>query len=181
MALLAHLGIERAHFGARDARDWRGMVERHPDVVGSLTLVLPDEISSEVLAPIASRVMAVLGDQGEISMSTQGAMFEILEAPVLTLRGYEAQPTSDAIADRTLAVQTSMCGFLERNASLPPLAFAGDARGEVAGVRYEIAGSGPPLVLLPQGLAPSQWGLLLPELSERYATIVVGGAGFGVG
>ena len=50
----------------------------------------------------------------------------------------------------------------------------------MAGISYQIRGSGPPLVLLPLGFAPSQWEPLLPTLSKRYCTITLGGAELGV-
>jgi SAM-dependent methyltransferase len=40
-------------------------------------------------------------------------------------------------------------------------------------------GSGPPLLLLPLLLAPSQWEPLAPALSEHYCTIALGGAFLG--
>src|SRR5439155_8943013 len=52
--------------------------------------------------------------------------------------------------------------------------------GEVAGISYHIGGSGPPLVLLPLGVAPSQWEPLVPRLSERWCTITLGGAYLGM-
>ena len=48
-----------------------------------------------------------------------------------------------------------------------------------AGISYRIRGAGPPLVLLPMFLAPSQWEPLAPRLSERYCTITLGGAALG--
>ena len=52
--------------------------------------------------------------------------------------------------------------------------------GEVAGISYRIEGSGPPLVLLPLGVAPSQWEPLVPRLRERWCTITLGGAYLGM-
>ena len=74
-----------------------------------------------------------------------------------------------------------MLGFLSRftaagaakSVSLP------DGEGEVAGIFYRIRGVGPPLVLLPLFLTPSQWEPLMPALSERYCTITLGGAALG--
>jgi hypothetical protein len=43
-----------------------------------------------------------------------------------------------------------------------------DGEGEIADISYSIRGSGPPLVLFPLGLAPSQWQPLLPLLGARY-------------
>ena len=51
-----------------------------------------------------------------------------------------------------------------------------EGEGEIAGISYRIRGVGPPLVLLPMFLAPSQWEPLVPRLSERYCTITLGGA-----
>ena len=51
--------------------------------------------------------------------------------------------------------------------------------GEFAGISYRISGSGPPLVLLPLALAPTQWDALLPVLSQSYCTVVLGGANLG--
>src|SRR5947208_1613917 len=39
--LLAHLGLDQAHFAARLDNDWTGLVLRRPELVTSLTLVCP--------------------------------------------------------------------------------------------------------------------------------------------
>ncbi|MEE8518947.1 MAG: methyltransferase domain-containing protein [Dehalococcoidia bacterium] len=179
MQVLAHLGIERAHFAARGIPDWRGIVERHPDAVASLTLMTPDRIPKDAIEPIAPKVMAVIGDQGPMSLAAQEVMFEVLDASCTTLRGYEVFPWTDAAKDRHDAVLTSVLGFLERSKELPDLNVTGQASGQVAGVSYTIAGSGPPLVLLPLGLSPSQWEPIMPGLSEHYTTVKLGGAYLG--
>jgi ubiquinone/menaquinone biosynthesis C-methylase UbiE len=51
--------------------------------------------------------------------------------------------------------------------------------GEVAGISYHVQGTGPPLLLLPLGLAASQWEPLLPRLNARYCTIRLGGPWLG--
>jgi len=51
--------------------------------------------------------------------------------------------------------------------------------GEVEGISYRVQGAGAPLVLLPLGLAASQWEPLLPRLSAQYCTITLGGAVLG--
>ena len=55
-----------------------------------------------------------------------------------------------------------------------------EAEGEVAGISYRIRGTGPPLVLMPLSLAPSQWDLLIATLSARYCTLSLGGPLLGV-
>jgi len=54
-----------------------------------------------------------------------------------------------------------------------------ESEGEVAGISYRIRGVGPPLVLLPLFLTPSQWEPLVPALSERYCTLTLGGTALG--
>ena len=85
---------------------------------------------------------------------------------------------ADVVADRSDDIGSTMMNFLERidppeGGKVVPLT---DGDGEIAGISYRIRGSGPPLVLLPLWLSPSQWEPLVPRLSERYYTITLGGA-----
>jgi ubiquinone/menaquinone biosynthesis C-methylase UbiE len=48
--------------------------------------------------------------------------------------------------------------------------------GSVAGVSYRASGEGPPLVLFPLGLSPSQWAPVVDRLGRDYCVIQVGGA-----
>ena len=52
-----------------------------------------------------------------------------------------------------------------------------EPEGEVEGITYRAEGSGPPLLLFPLDLAPSQWDPLLAELTARFS--VQSGAGAG--
>jgi len=54
-----------------------------------------------------------------------------------------------------------------------------EEQGEIAGISYRMRGSGPPLVLLPLFLAPSQWEPLVSRLSQQYCTITLGGVELG--
>jgi ubiquinone/menaquinone biosynthesis C-methylase UbiE len=99
----------------------------------------------------------------------------------LTLQDYLDFNWADVIADHTDFIGTAMLYFLslmDQKLELQPVALP-PGEGEVAGISYRILGSGPPLVLLPLVLAPSQWEPLLSRLSERYCTIVLSGAELG--
>src|SRR5260370_24878293 len=50
-----------------------------------------------------------------------------------------------------------------------------EQQGEAAGISYRVRGAGPPLVLMPLDLAPSQWEPLIPQLGTCYCTITLGG------
>ncbi len=180
--LLQHLGIQRAHFAGRTASDWRGLVGAHPEVIASLTLLCPDATPPDALRAVAPRLLTVMGDRGGTSVErVRRAMGDLPEAGVVTLDDYSMAAWSDVVADRTEEVEAALVGLLEQpgHSPQPGVASPGEDHGEVAGISYRIRGSGPPLVLLPLALAPSQWDSLLPKLSERYCTITLGGAELG--
>jgi SAM-dependent methyltransferase len=179
--LLQHLGIAQAHVAARLTADWGGLAATHPEVFASLTLVCPTAMDTEVLRPLAARLLVVTGDQGEPAAAVRSAMTALPGATLVTLRDYFGHPRADILADRTAEIGAPMLAFLARlgqerrltTAALPA------ETGEVAGIFYRIQGAGPPLLLLPLGLAPSQWEPLLPRLGEHYCTITLGGAVLG--
>ena len=89
-------------------------------------------------------------------------------------------PWSDLASERGAEIGTAMLDFLNRfeqgksvTITLPP------QQGEIAGISYRIRGAGRPLVLMPLDLAPAQWEPLIPQLSERYCTITLGGPALG--
>jgi ubiquinone/menaquinone biosynthesis C-methylase UbiE len=179
--LLRHLGIAQTHVAARVTADWAGPVAAHPEVFASLTLVCPTALDVEALRPLAARLLVVTGDRGDSVDPVQGAMASLPGATLVTLRDYFAHPRADLLADRTEEIGTPMLAFLarlEQARPLPTVPLPADA-GEVAGISYRIRGAGPPLLLLPLGLAASQWEPLLARLGERYGTITLGGAALG--
>src|SRR5215471_2804727 len=183
LQLLQHLGIERAHVAARGGGDWGGLAAKHPDCIASLTLICPRGMDPSTLSTLAPRLLVLAGDQGRPDEIVRQAVGNLQEATLITLRDY-VSPTiyADVVADRTADIGTAMLDFLARmdqvsgtkTRSLP------GGEGEVAGISYRIRGSGPPLVLLPLGVAASQWEPLIPRLSERWCTITLGGAYLGM-
>jgi SAM-dependent methyltransferase len=87
---------------------------------------------------------------------------------------------ADMVADHAGSIESALTGFITRNNLRDTArdAFTPSAeieQGEIANLTYRMQGSGEPLLLLPLGLAPSQWEPLLPTLSERVRTIVLSG------
>jgi SAM-dependent methyltransferase len=179
--LFQHLGIARAHVAARVTGDWSGCVATHPESIASLTLVCPTELEPSALQGIAPRLMVLSGDQGRPAEVIHGVMTALPAATLVTLRDYYGHPRADVVAERPEEIGTALLTFLARLEQAHPLSpvsiRAGE--GEVAGISYRVRGAGPPLVLLPLGLAPTQWDALLPRLSARYSTITLGGACLG--
>ena len=180
--LLEHLGLPEAHVAACRPEDWEGFVSRHPDRVASLTLVCPHTMDTTPLRPVASRLVVIMGDQGPPVARIRQSLATVPDATLIALHDYVAQGWSDVIADRLEEIGTAMGEHLrrmDRQRQSRAVAIP-EGEGHVAGLSYRIRGTGPPLLLLPLGLAPSQWEPLLATLSARYCTITLGGAALGM-
>jgi hypothetical protein len=171
--LLRHLGADQAHFAGRLPRDWVGLATKYPEVVSSLTLI--GGFDPHAVEHLASRLLVITGEYGPSAEAARNAAPRLPGAQLLTLRDYDLQGWSDVAAERAGELGNKLLEFLGR-VSAPPSIAPGQQEGEAAGISYRIHGAGPPLVLLPMFLAPSQWEPLLARLSEQYCTITAGGA-----
>jgi SAM-dependent methyltransferase len=179
--LLQHLGIDQAHFAGRTPGDWTGLANTYREVCSSLTLVGPGGIASHNVSSLASRLLVFTGDKEPSAERNRRVMENLPGARHVTLHDYAMLGWTDIVADRTDEIGSAMLHFLAQHATpagatAVPLA---DGQGEFAGISYRIRGAGPPLVLLPLFLAPSQWEPLVPMLSQNYCTITLGGVELG--
>ena len=179
--LFQHLGIDRAHVAGRSPNDWRGLATTFPEMVASLTLLGPMIVDPQNIAHLASRLLVITGDQGPTAENVRAAMARLEKSSVVFLPGYSLLGWSDLVADRPDEISSALLQFLGQVASPPArdVAPPAEKEGEIAGISYRIQGWGPPLVLLPLFLAPSQWDPLVNRLSERYCTITLGGTELG--
>jgi ubiquinone/menaquinone biosynthesis C-methylase UbiE len=177
--LLRHLGVDQAHFAGWLPQDWGGLVTKYPQVILSLTLV--NRFDRRLVESVSAKLLVVTGDRGTAADTVRNAMRGVPGVQHAELSGYDMLGWSDVAGERTREFADAMLEFLSRftapgaakSVSLP------EGEGEVAGVSYRIRGVGPPLLLLPLFLTPSQWEPLIPALSERYCTITLGGAALG--
>jgi len=178
--LLQHLRVDRAHFAGCMSRDVAGLAVSHPDVVASLTLVCPWGLKPAALRPVSSRLLLITGDHGQPAQEVHRAAAGLPGARLINLRDYFSPLWADVIADRTAEAGAAISQFLSGIQPQPMQLVPNETEGEFADLSYRIRGSGAPLVLLPLGLAPSQWGPLITLLSEHYYTITVTGAALGM-
>src|SRR4029077_20938976 len=179
--LLQHFGIERAHIaagGPPPLKDWHSLATLHPERVASLTLISPPMLDTAPLAGLASRILIVAGDRGSLADGAAKFVKSLPRVSAHVLRGYEWLPWSDVIADRGAEIGAAMLDFLDRH-PLPAVRLS-EPEGEVGGVTSRFLAAGPPFVLMPLSLAPSQWDPLIATLSARYCTISLGGPLLGV-
>ena len=180
--LLKHLGIDRAHVAGAVPGDWRSLATSHADRLASLSLVCPTGFDPSAVASMASRVLVFHGDRGPTAERVRAGVARVPEAELVTLADYAGLPFADVAAERGNEIGPRLLTFVERLDQKRPTSSVALApgSGEVAGISYRIEGSGPPLVLLPLSLAPSQWDPLLPRLREHFCTIALGGPHLGI-
>ena len=174
--LLRHFGVDQAHFAGWLAQDWSGLVAKYPQVISSLTLV--NRFERRLVEPVSAKLLVITGDRGPTAEIVRNAMRGVPGVQHVELSDYNMLGWSDVAGERTREFADAMLEFLSRFTA-PDAAKAvslPEGEGEVAGISYRIRGAGPPLVLLPLFLTPSQWEPLIPALSERYCTITLGGA-----
>ena len=168
-----YLGIDRAHIAAGQlmARDWLGLATRNAERVASLSLVSPRPIPE--LRTLHCPVFVLAGDKGPNADASVKALAQVPNAGSHVLLGYECLPWADIIADRNAEIGPAIAAFLDVN-TIPPISLP-EVESEISGITYRVRGNGPPLVLMPLDLAPSQWEPLIEQLSTRYCTICLGG------
>lgn len=176
-ALFKHLALERAHVAGGYALDAVSLARALPEAIASMTLVCPFRLPSDPFQPFQERILFISGDSGPNASTVPRVLVDLPKASSLRLRDYADAAWADAIADRRAEIEPALLGFLKQTA-------VSDVRldngaGEAAGISYQIAGSGPPLVLLPLSLARSQWEPISQTLAQHYTTITLGGAFLG--
>ena len=176
--LFAHLGLRRAHIAGGYALDAVTLARALPDAIASITLVCPYRLPSEPFARLGDRVLFVYGDSGPNSTSVPRVLAELPRARSFQLRDYADAAWADAVAERRAEIEPVLLDFLALGQDVAPVPLDAGV-GTCAGITYRVAGSGPPLVLLPLSLARSQWDPLLETLSTRYTTVLLGGAHLG--
>ncbi len=181
--VLQHLNLTRVHVAARIAADWEGFVMGHPDALASVVLVCPRGMNPEALSAVSSRLCVIAGEHGRAADTLRRVMTRFPEATLTTLPGYEhPTPYADIAADCTDTLASALLTFLaqrEQQHPVPPVAVP-EGEGDVGDIMYRVRGAGPPLVLLPLSVAPSQWEPIIPQLSQRYCVITLGGAALGM-
>ncbi len=182
-ALLQQLGLERVHVAACMSGDWGEFVTKHADCIHSLTVVAPhlNQGIPDGLNAFQSPAMVIAGDQGAPALRARELAARFWNGELFELSDYSSPMWADTIADRTADITEALCEFLARAESAHALSTVAlpQGEGDIAGIHYHIRGAGPPLVLLPLSMAPSQWEPLVSRLSDRYCTITLSGAHLG--
>jgi SAM-dependent methyltransferase len=179
-ALLGHLGIERCHVGGCMSGDWGELIAAPGIDVTTLTLICPmlNEGLPDGLEQLQAPTLIVTGDWGAPAARAKRLADAFANSTLVTLADYASPIWADPLADRTEEIYPAVTAVLDQSA----LSDAGLSAqsGEVAGLTYDIQGAGPPLLLLPLALAPSQWQPIQDRLRAHFCTITVRGPMLGM-
>lgn len=178
LAVFDALGLHRAHLATQSPGDIATLVEQAPDRIGGIVLLAPPRIDPSPFLPHAEKLLYVAPGGGTLSRTAKTVQSRLLGAKHATLEGYDAESWSDIAADRP-----DIADLITRHLSglEPSNSIAGeDSHGEIAGIRFDASGTGPPLVLTPLAFAPSQWQPVLPELAKKFRVIALSGSHLGM-
>ena len=176
-AVLDELNLDRIHLVGWASTDWGPMLNRHGNRVETLTLAFP---SLRLGTPdaIDCPVLGFVSDQGNGPINTTRLEARASDVEIVEFAGYNAALWNDVIADNASTFEHRIRAFLDRH-PLPNTSLK-TQRGQVGGIHYSTQGDGPPIVVLPIGLVPSQWDSVIPALAENYSVISLGGAPLGM-
>ncbi len=183
VALMDHLGLQQAHVATQIPGDLAELAQTAASRLGGVVLLAPTRLDGASFSGVADRLLMISGETGLTVGTTTRAQSLLPTARRHVLAGYEAAGWSDVVADRAGEVAAEVTQFLgivaPRIAMASIGAGSGPVRGECAGLTFNVHGEGPPLMLLPFFLAPSQWGPAIDALAKRFTVIEVGGPHIG--
>jgi len=174
-SLMQHLQLETACFATQIPGDIADLAAQFPERITGLVLCVPTRLDTRPFQHVAPRLLMISGEAGLSAGTSRRALAQLPGAQEHILPGYNAQGWSDVVADRTTEVVGAMISFLRNSCDGLSIAGPPATSGTHSGLSYRVAGQGPPLVLLPFLLAPSQWEPALVELGQHFAVIQVGG------
>lgn len=177
--LYQHLGLKQAHVGAGGS-DWQTLANNYPELLTSLTLICPGTPNPENLQHLDDNLLVFTGASGDEAARELSLIKTVSNGSLTSLDN--VAPWSDILADNADSVLSTMLPFLARTTrpDLPVLSGRDGEVGQVAGITYYIQGAGPPLILFPLGLIPSQWEPIMAHLAKHYCTITLGGDKIGM-
>ena len=183
LALLDHLGLQRAHFAAQMPGDLADLARDCPERIAGLVLCVPTRLDPAPFAKAAARLLMISDEHGMSFGVTARAVARLPGAERRILGGYDAPGWADVVTDRGEEIGRLMAEHLletvTRDAGAGTPAGATAREGLYAGISYRIEGTGPALILLPFFLAPSQWDPVVDTLARQFTVIRLGGAHVG--
>ena len=112
MALLTHLGIERAHVAGRSMSDLQELITVQLQAIASLALICPAFLPLHALEPLQDQLLLFTGDQPFDGERTINALSHLPRCTSEIVVGYTSLLWSDIVADCTDRLETALRQFL---------------------------------------------------------------------
>ena len=175
--VMSHLQVDAAHLAASAPMELGEYIATNVEAVSSLTLINASRFPLDVLHSISDRLLAFSGDGGLCGDAMQRVKPALSGAEIVEFGDYPTAVWTDMAADHADVIGESMCAFVRRQDLRRPATrlSASFREGTVAGISYEITGTGPVILLFPAGLAPSQWDPVIESLRAEFTVVRLGG------
>jgi SAM-dependent methyltransferase len=179
--LMSALGLEVAHFGTSAPMELATLINERPVAVASLSLLNASRFPLAALSGMADRMVVFTGDAGLCGEACQAARPSIAGAKFVEFEAYPSAIWTDMAADQADRISDEMLRFLDKQDAARPATHLTNNKnkGSIAGITYEVTGTGPALLLFPAMLAPSQWDPVVDRLSKSFAVVRLGGPHLG--
>ncbi|MBT6273454.1 MAG: class I SAM-dependent methyltransferase [Chromatiales bacterium] len=175
--ILDQLGIGQTHLGAWGSADWGPLISEFPDRFVSMTLPFA---ALRLGTPDSMRhpILAFASDQGTGPINSARLLERAPHAQLNVFEGYPAPLWNDLIVDHADRIETDMRALFAEH-PIDSVDLDGQ-EGQVGDIRYRAQGNGPPVIVLPIGLVPSQWGPVTAALARDHCVITLRGASLGM-
>ena len=177
---LAELDITRAHVAfTTNPSDMLRLLAAAPELPASVTAIAPFG-TPDLMRDAPWPLTAVLGQKGvPPAMAARAAMLSWPDVVTYDLPSeYEVFGWDDLVADQAGLIVGAIRSAVSRAAAIPAVDLPSGDR-MVEGIRVRTEGSGPPLILLPAGIAPTQWDAAVRELAESFTVVRLTGPHLG--
>jgi SAM-dependent methyltransferase len=179
--VLKQLGIERAYFAGSIATDVQDLVSRHPDLVAYVSLINPfgpmSGFDPRMAQLLGAKLQLMIGDQGAMPQRVRNFVQQFPGALLVTLAGSAGLPWDDVAVNYGRTIVSALAD-LQARVGVQPVSLP-QQQAWLDDIWFSVQGEGPPLVLLPLALAPSQWDPRLADLSKLFCTIQMRGPHLG--
>lgn len=178
LAVLDALDLRVVHLATQSPGDIAGLLARAPERIAGIVLFAPPRIEAKRFADVGDALLYIAPSGGTLARTAEKVTPQLPEARTARLDGYDAESWSDIAADRP-----DVAGLITGHLAARPGATVQEGKahsGEVAGIRYQVAGAGPALVLTPLAFAASQWQPIVAELASRFRVVMLSGPHLGM-
>jgi SAM-dependent methyltransferase len=158
-------------------RDLSGLIRTRPEAIASLIFLGPRALDPDQLSGVSERLLLIHGDQGPNARAVPSVLSRLDGAAECVLAGYYDVPWGNAAESHGDSIVQAFESHARRTDEIGSATVLRerDSEGWLEEIWYRVRGQGPALVLFPVEFSAVQWEPLIPQLSQSFTTITLGG------